>query len=300
MVQRLDVPGGHPRPTVARGRRRWLKWTITLLVVIGLLVAADFGLAAAAEYQVSKTLRSQLGLAHDPQVMVYGFPFITQALEADYKHISIDANGVHAGDSFRNLQIHADLHHVRVHLSDILGGSLKQIPIDDLAGSVAVKADDISRLVDNSTVGKKLGLSDLTIDPATLKEVVSDDTDSNSGKDDEDSDQKSEPQYKTTTGVRFGTNIQFAGKKTWVFTFGLINLVDGKIQVLPKRMKLSNDAGDFVLPDAIQHTLLQNFALTIDPGSLPFKATPLGVAVQPGSMSVQGEAKNVVINTSAH
>ncbi|MGH3436452.1 MAG: LmeA family phospholipid-binding protein [Sciscionella sp.] len=300
MTQRVDADQGRVRPAPKK-RHPWRKTLIILLVLVGLLVAADFGLAAAAEYQVSKKLRSQLDLSDDPQVAIHGFPFITQALSADYQHITVDANGVHVGHTFRDLQVHADLYHVRVHLSDLLGGSVKSIPIDQVTGKLAVKADDIGRLINNTATGKRLGLSDLTIDPATDKQVLSSSEDSKDAQNNKSdaqkkAEQKAEDKYKSKAGVRFGTYVKLAGEKTWITAYGFITLVDGKIKVAPQRVKLSTDSGTFPLPQSIAKTLLQNFAITIDPGSLPFKARPLGIKVEPGAVAVQGVAKNVDIN----
>src|SRR5699024_783705 len=75
-----------PKPT--RNRRRWTKITTIVLILVGLLVAADFGLAAFAEHSVSQQARSQFGLDSDPNVTVHGFPFTTQAISGEYDHIS--------------------------------------------------------------------------------------------------------------------------------------------------------------------------------------------------------------------
>ncbi|HEY0805537.1 MAG TPA: DUF2993 domain-containing protein, partial [Pseudonocardiaceae bacterium] len=74
-----------------------MKITVIVVVVLAsLLVGADYGLAAAAEYQVSKKMRTNLNLANDPSVNIHGFPFITQALAGDYQDITVNATGVPA------------------------------------------------------------------------------------------------------------------------------------------------------------------------------------------------------------
>lgn len=297
MTQQLDVDGGRPPRPAAKKRHPWRKLLIAVLVVIALLVAADFGLATAAEYQVSTKLKSQLHLRKDPEVAIRGFPFITQALSSDYDHVTVDANGVHLGGSFRDLQIHADLRHVRVHISDLLGGSLKEIPIDEVKGKVAIKADDIDRLLAANPVGERLGLTDLTIDPATVKKVLSTNDDDDSSDDDSADDKKSDADdtYQKQTGVRLGAHMKLAGEKTWITAYALINLDDGKISIAPKKLTLKNDKISSALPSAIEHRILQSFAITLDPGELPFHAAARGVDVDPGSVSVKGEADNVVI-----
>ena len=54
---------------------------------------------------------------------IKGFPFITQALGGDYSDIAVTANGVPVNNTLRDLEIDADLHNVRVPLSDVLSGN---------------------------------------------------------------------------------------------------------------------------------------------------------------------------------
>jgi hypothetical protein len=291
MTQRLDVHDDHPGGRAPKRRHPWRKLVVTLIVLVGLLVAADFALATAAEYEVSTKLKSQLDLQDDPHVVIHDFPFTTQAIAADYDHVTVDAKGVHLG-SFRDLQIHADLDHVHVHISDVLGGTLHEIPIETVKGSIAINADDVGRALAANPVGHRLHLSDLTIDPASIKKVLStSDTAGNS----ERGTKKSESQYTRRAGVRLSASTTLAGEKTQVTAFGIIKLRGGAIMIEPKRLALRNDKVTAALPAALQHALLQGFAVTLDPGDLPFGVHALGVAVQPDSVSVKGKATNVVI-----
>jgi len=73
---------------------------ITVVILLALLVGADFGAAAVAEYQVSKRAKAAFNLSDDPAVTVRGFPFLTQAIGGEYDHITVDSNGyVIAGDA---------------------------------------------------------------------------------------------------------------------------------------------------------------------------------------------------------
>lgn len=300
MTQRLDVHDGHPGGPAPKRRHPWRKLIITLIVVVGLLVAADFALATAAEYEVSTKLKSQLDLQEDPHVVIHGFPFVTQALSADYDHVTVDANGVHLG-SFRDLQIHADLDHVHVHLSDVLGGTLHEIPIEQVKGSIAIKAGDVGRLLAANPIGHRLHLTDLTIDPASLQKVLAG-PDSSDGSGSGNSDQRagngsnpSESEYLQRAGVRLSADTTLAGEKTQVTAYGLIQLHGGAITITPQRLQLQNDKVTAALPPSLQHALLQGFAITLNPGDLPFQVHPLGVEVQHDSVSVKGEAQDVVI-----
>ena len=141
---------------MSKGVRRLL---IIVIVVVAVLVAADFGTAAAAEYQISKRMRTELNLTSDPSVDIKGFPFITQALGGDYQDISVQASGVPVGNTLRDLEVDADLKNVRIPFSDVLSGNFSALTVDEVDGQVQISGSDLGRLI---------GVPDLTINPESL------------------------------------------------------------------------------------------------------------------------------------
>ena len=99
---------------------------IIVLVLVGVLVAADFGAAALAESAVSRQMRGELGLVDDPSVRINGFPFLTQAIAGTYPSVDVDATRIPYG-SFKELEINARLHDVSAPLSMLLGSGQKSI-----------------------------------------------------------------------------------------------------------------------------------------------------------------------------
>jgi hypothetical protein len=263
---------------------RLKKIVIVLVVIVGVLVAADFGVAAAAEYQVSKKMRTELNLAADPSVDIHGFPFITQALAGDYQDISINATGVPAKNTLRDLEVDADLHHVRVPLSNLLSGNVQQLKVDEVDGQVQIKASDVGRLLD---------IPDLNISPVSLDTIYG-----------VGADQKEQQQEQQTgqdaqvAGLVLSGSIDIEGQKTKVSVFGVIQLAGGNIQVKPTKLEVSNSLISGSLPDAFEQQLLPKFAVTLKPSDLPlpFTVQVTGVQVQSGILVVQGKAKNVVLN----
>ena len=132
------------------------KAIIALLVLIGLLVAVDFGVAAAAEQQVSQRMRTELGLATDPQVRINGFPFLTQAAQGDYQQVVVNADRLTVGQ-LTEVSVRADLRHVRIGLAELLGGGQRTVRIDEAEGTVRINADDLERQLP--------GVTDLRIEP---------------------------------------------------------------------------------------------------------------------------------------
>jgi hypothetical protein len=250
---------------------------IVLVVLGGLAVGADFGLAAAAEYQVSKKMRTQLGLADDPSVTIHGFPFVTQAVAGDYSDITVEADGVPVKDTLRDLGVKADLRHVRVALSDLLSGTAKSVTIDEVDGQVKIRAADVGRLLD---------LPDLSIEPVQVSEVINDGI----------KPAKSQITDSNTAGVQLSATVDIAGQKTKVTTLGLISLIRGQVQVTPKVLRISNSMVSADVPDPVRSQILGHFAVTLDPGVLPFQVTPTQVWAEAGTLSVRGTARNVVLN----
>ena len=261
------------------------KIVIVLVVIVGVLVAADFGVAAAAEYQVSKKMRTELNLAADPSVDIHGFPFITQAIAGDYQDISINATGVPAKNTLRDLEVDADLHHVRVALSDLLSGSVQQLKVDEVDGQVQIKASDVGRL---------LNIPDLTIDPVSLDTIYGVGADEKQQLQDQQTG--SDPQ---TAGLVLTGSIDVAGEKTKVSVFGVIQLAGGDIKVTPTKLQVSNSLLQSTnLADSFAQSLLSKFQVDLKPSDLPlpFTVQVTGVEVNSGILVVQGKARNVVLN----
>ena len=87
--RRQQAPSGRPR----RRRHRGRGWLIALVVLIVVLVAADFGAKAFAENAIASKIDSS-GLGTKPSVNIEGFPFLTQIAAHDVKQIDISATNI--------------------------------------------------------------------------------------------------------------------------------------------------------------------------------------------------------------
>jgi hypothetical protein len=253
-------------------------------VVAGLLVGADFGLAAFAEHTVSQKAGAQLGLADDPSVSIDGFPFTTQALSGHYSQISVSAAGVRVA-KLSDVVLSAELKDVTAPLSDLLAGNTKAIKIGTLEGAVTIKASDIARIAPLDTV------EDLKIEPSTEEYVTT-------GQDTmTDAEKKADAeQDKPQAGIRLSGYVQIAGQKVEIFCFAMIEVKDKGISITPRRLQFGNDKSTTVVPPEVQKALLPNFGATIDGGQLPFQVQPTAIRVNSGSVTLKGEAKDVTFS----
>src|SRR4051794_4239386 len=248
---------------------------IALLVLAGLLVAADFGSAALAESAVSREMRTQLGLADDPSVRINGFPFLTQAISGQYSSVDVDAKRITVGQ-LKELSVSAQLRDVQAPLSMLLGSGAKTLQVNEVEGTVQVPANDLERLVPD--------IADLrieTLDQNALDQVA----------DTTDDPALAEMDPKNT--VRLVGTGTFLGQKTEATVIAALELVDGQIRITPKNVQLGGDAAK--IPAALQRTLTQLFTVKIDPGKLPLRVTPTDVRAQNGLLEVSGKARDLTL-----
>jgi hypothetical protein len=131
------------------GRRRTgclLVRVVLLLVLGGALVVVDRVGARVAESRVAEQVAARGGLNGEPTVDITGFPFLTQALAGDYEDIRIGLTAEELGQP-AGTRADVSLRGVHVPLSDVLAGSVQQIPVDRVDGtatlSYALLADQL-------------------------------------------------------------------------------------------------------------------------------------------------------------
>lgn len=286
------------RPAPRKRRSKTVRrLVITLVVLIGLLVVADFSAAAIFEYQVSKRARDQFDLSDDPSVKVGGFSFLAQAVSGEYGHVTIDAKGVPVEDTLRDLEVHIELRDVQAPLGELVSGSLKEVKVREVEGQVKVKASDVNRAIANNENTAIRSITNVTIDPVSEQDVLTD-PDTRTDAEQEAAERAAEAEIEdTTAGARICATVDVGGEDTELCAYGIISLVEGaKMTFTPSRVQLSNSVlGTGELPPTLDAAVKQALNFTLDPGELPFTVTPTAVTVDPGVLSVKGTASDVVL-----
>jgi hypothetical protein len=258
------------------------KLAIALVILFGVLVGADFGAAAIAEYQVAKRMAAQLHLRETPDVRINGFPFLTQVIAGNYRDVQLAANAVQVG-KLNEVGIEADLHGARVSTAELIAGTADRVTVDQLVGRVKLKASDVARLI---------GIQDLTIDPAT-KDALADDDGNISDAD----EQLAAGTDDTKTVVQLDGTVNIAGSDNKVRVIAVLSLVNGQMQIEPRKLDLNNSAmGPIELPAIFEQSVLKQFSTTLDPGMLPFEIKPTAVRAERGALVIEGTADNVTIS----
>lgn len=117
---------------------------VTLLVLLGLLLAADRGGAALAAQAVAQQAQAEARLAAPPEVSLGGFPFLTQALAGRYDEVTVRATDVPAGE-VRLSAFEAVLSGVELPLRDALSRAVTAVPVEGLLAEAVVGYDELTR-----------------------------------------------------------------------------------------------------------------------------------------------------------
>ena len=123
---------------------------ITLVVLVGLAVAADRVAVHVADSQVASQVQQQGKLPGKPTVDITGFPFLTQAVAGTYDDVQLsftaDQLGQPAGTSAQ-----VSLHGVHLPLSAVLSRSVSSIPVDRVEGTATLSYALLSQQVGHGT-----------------------------------------------------------------------------------------------------------------------------------------------------
>ena len=257
------------------------KLITVVLVVVALLVAADFAAAAYAEHTVATQLRQQLGLRSDPSVRINGFPFLTQALAGHYSAIDVRATGVSA-DPLHDIDVEATLHDVTAPLAEVTAGDMHSVQAARVDGRVRIKDTDL---------GRAIGIEDLRIQLPSdqeIKELLPRGTPT------------SDAPPGDRAPVKMVATTDLMGQRTDIVGIGLIQLTGGVVRISAADVRLARAGGGTVgLPRPVRQTLLNTLSTDVKPGELPFAVTPTKVWVETGSVVVEGTASNVSLGPTA-
>ncbi|WP_300012211.1 DUF2993 domain-containing protein [Pseudonocardia sp.] len=255
---------------------------IGLLVLAGLLVAADFGAAALAESAVSRQMREQLALPDDPDVRINGFPFLTQAAAGTYSSIDVVARRLQVGD-LQEVEVSAQLRDVEAPLSEVLGSGPTSLRVGTAEGTARIGAADIERLLGGSVDDLRIE----TLDSETLDQAVADGADASLADVDPD------------TVARLVGVTTVLGQETEVAVIVGLELVDGgTVRIVPRDIRIGGPDAP-ALPEVVQEPLRAQFTVSVDPGSLPLQVTPTSLRARDGLLEISGSTTDRVLGAGA-
>ncbi|MGF1427819.1 LmeA family phospholipid-binding protein [Kitasatospora sp. LaBMicrA B282] len=124
--------------------RTWIKVTIAVAVLAGLLVGADRIAVVVAEGQAADKLAGRQGITGKPSVSIDDFPFLTDLISRKVDSVHLSGGGVQLSGGTQNVELQdfsADLKGVRI------GGDDKSATIDSGTGTGKVSYQQVQSLL---------------------------------------------------------------------------------------------------------------------------------------------------------
>ncbi|MDQ2750092.1 MAG: DUF2993 domain-containing protein [Actinomycetota bacterium] len=125
-------------------RSRWPRVVIALIVLVGLLVAADRIALVVAERATGRTIQVAQGLGSAPSVSVAGFPFLTQLVAGHFGKVTLAAADLTVGQQGRTVRIST----VQAVLNGVdVARDLSSVHADTATATSAISYPDLSATI---------------------------------------------------------------------------------------------------------------------------------------------------------
>jgi hypothetical protein len=117
---------------------------VGLIVLIGLVIAADRVGLMVAQDEIAKNVASQYQLDHKPKVTIKGFPFLTQAVDGKYDEIDVNVGDLtQLGVKLTNTTV--TLKGVKAPISDAVKGDSSKMIADSAVSTATVGYSDVDK-----------------------------------------------------------------------------------------------------------------------------------------------------------
>ncbi|MGV9680386.1 LmeA family phospholipid-binding protein [Nocardia sp. NPDC003482] len=257
------------------------KVIVGVLLVLALAVVADFTAAAYTEYRVSRALRAGGDLSADPEVTIHGFPFTVQSWRGDYRNVEIRARANHP-EIPGEILVEATLNGVHIPVDDLVGGNLRAVPVDRVAGRMRIDSLELGRL--------------LNIPNLSLTGPPADKSDGTGGSGGTGMTTQGNT-YLLTGTIALGPEARSTARVSVKVNL----LLDGdQVRVVATDIYRGEEADTTTAalnsPDLDKTAVLARFTRTIDTRDLPFGVHPTKVQALGGDIIVEGEGEDMTID----
>jgi LmeA-like phospholipid-binding len=243
--------------------RRTTRLVVTVVVIGGLLYGADRVAARYAADQIASVVQSDAHLAHRPKVVVKGFPFLTQVVAGDYRHIDVTAADVFEhGETAGGAVLRLDFAGVRIPASNALSNAVKTVPVKQVTGSVAIPFADLQ------TAAGVSGLSITGAAPGRTDAILATDV------------------------VKVGATGTTVTTVTTVRLTGTVTFLGNSLVVKPTAIAMANETP---VPAAVRASVLAQAVLSVRLPGLPPGVEITGVSVTSADVVVTLGASNLVL-----
>ncbi|MFI2612468.1 DUF2993 domain-containing protein [Kitasatospora sp. NPDC018619] len=124
--------------------RGWLKATIGLAVLSGLLLGADRIAVGVAEDEAADRIVKSGRMSQRPDVSIEGFPFLTQVLSMKLDEVRISADGLTVGEGGHQVALRS----FTARLSGVkVSDSMNSATVDSGSGTGVISYQDLAQLL---------------------------------------------------------------------------------------------------------------------------------------------------------
>ena len=285
MVGGRDGDEGPGRAAARRDGSRVRGFVITLVVLLALVVGADFAVRSVAEDQVATRLQKPLRLPEKPTADINGLLFLPQALAGRYGDVVLTGGGITYG-KLRDVTLSVDLKGVRLPLQSLIDRDVTSIPTDTVEASARVGPADLARA---------LGVSEVTVEPVTQSDldtrIAAAEADDSGAEGSADTLRDIDP----SNSVSLTSTVTVAGQDLQVAVIASFRLSGSRIAISARDIRLVDGPSGTTgrLAAAALRSRLSGFSTEVDPGSLPFSITATDVRADNGDLVVSGTAQDV-------
>jgi hypothetical protein len=129
-----------------------MRRTIWVLIVLAILAGLGFWgdryAAHVAAGQIASAVQTDAKLAQKPHVTIKGFPFLTQVANGKYKRIDVTATDIFQREEPVGSLLKLDFAGVRIPISKALHGDVRNVPVEEVTGTVAIPFSDLLAVAD--------------------------------------------------------------------------------------------------------------------------------------------------------
>jgi LmeA-like phospholipid-binding len=118
---------------------------IVVAAVALVLVGADLGLRALAQYWIAGQIQTSFELRHRPSVSLGGFPFLPRLITGKFPVVRVQSRGTVKMGRFPLSGVDLTLRQVRFPADQLLFGNKATIRAEGGSGTVTLTEDDINR-----------------------------------------------------------------------------------------------------------------------------------------------------------
>lgn len=124
--------------------RKWFALLVVLVIFGTIFTVVDRYAVGVAQRRIAAQIQESQNLATQPEVVVRGFPFLTQVVRGRYDEIDAYLNRPPVGDDLKIDALDVRLRGVRLRLADALAGDVGDIPVQSATAVARVSYTEIN------------------------------------------------------------------------------------------------------------------------------------------------------------